>query len=101
MLATVPRTLAPVRTVFASLNGESFGAKEWGVARLRHSSLFDSAATIEHPADCFGDSGAAAGALLLAIADHYLISDQKPGPMLVWSSSDGEDRAAVYLDLLQ
>jgi 3-oxoacyl-[acyl-carrier-protein] synthase I len=88
---------APVATTFASLNGESFGAKEWGVARIRHAELFRPDADIVHPADCTGDTGAAAGTLLLALAQHMLTQQTKPGPMLIWASSDGADRACAYL----
>jgi 3-oxoacyl-[acyl-carrier-protein] synthase-1 len=58
----------PVATVFSGFNGESFDAKLWGVARMRHGDMFDAAASLEHPADCFGDAGAATGAILAALA---------------------------------
>jgi 3-oxoacyl-[acyl-carrier-protein] synthase I len=88
---------SPISTTFASLNGESFGAKEWGVARLRHASHFQPNADIVHPADCTGDTGAAAGTLLLAIAQHQLIQQTCQGPILAWATSDGEDCASAYL----
>ena len=100
MLGTLPGPPASVQRTFGSLNGESFGGKEWGVARLRHTQLFDPAADMEHPADCFGDTGAACGALLLALAQHSLSHKQMAGPMLVWASSDGPDRACAYVDFL-
>jgi 3-oxoacyl-[acyl-carrier-protein] synthase-1 len=84
MIASLGAEPNPVRTTFASLNGESFGAKEWG--------------DIVHPADCAGDTGAAAGALLLALAQRMLAHETKPGPMLIWATSDGEDCACAYLD---
>jgi 3-oxoacyl-[acyl-carrier-protein] synthase I len=97
-LSSMQQAAAPVRTVFASLNGESFGAKEWGVARVRHASLFAQDADIVHPADCTGDVGAGAGTLLLALSQHMLTAGSKPGPMLLWATSDGEDCACAYLD---
>ena len=87
-----------VRTTFAGINGESFGAKAWGVARLRHAALFDPDADIAHPADCFGDPGAAAGMLLLALAADMLDNEHKPGPALVWAASDGPATACAYLE---
>jgi 3-oxoacyl-[acyl-carrier-protein] synthase-1 len=88
------------RTTFAGFNGENFGAKEWGVARIRHGELFAPDMKLEHPADCFGDAGAAMGALLLAVAHASLISNHRAFPAFVWASSDREDCACAYLDFL-
>jgi 3-oxoacyl-[acyl-carrier-protein] synthase-1 len=90
--------LPVLRTCFAGLNGENFGAKEWGVAQLRHHALFDPALIFEHPADCFGDVGAAMGTLLIALSDEILRNAQRPGPILVWASSDRAPCACAYLD---
>ena len=65
---------APIGTTFAGFNGESFDAKIWGVARLRHNDLFSPSMAIEHPADKYGDAGAATGAILLALAAKSLTS---------------------------
>jgi 3-oxoacyl-[acyl-carrier-protein] synthase-1 len=81
-------SVSPFKTCFAGLNGESFGAKEWGVAHIRHHTRFDPDLAFEHPADCFGDVGAAMGPLLLSLADETLRNQQRQGPMLVWASSD-------------
>ncbi|MDB6087526.1 MAG: fabB [Gammaproteobacteria bacterium] len=89
--------LAPVATTFAGLNGESFDAKLWGVARLRHGDFFAPGMVLEHPADCFGDAGAALGAILLALAAQALQNRQRAGPALVWAASDGESRACALL----
>jgi len=88
---------SPVATVFAGLNGEQFDSKLWGVARLRHSGFFAPSLLVQHPADCFGDTGAATGALLLALAATALGAGQRPGPALVWAASDGESRACALL----
>jgi 3-oxoacyl-[acyl-carrier-protein] synthase I len=89
--------LAPVKTCFAGLNGEHFGAKEWGVAHTRHHDLFDRALFFEHPSDCFGDLGAAQAAVLIALADETMRTQQRPGPMLVWASSDHAPCGCAYL----
>lgn len=89
--------LPAVRTCFAGLNGESFGSKEWGVASMRHHELFDSALAFEHPADGFGDAGAATGTLLIALADEMLQHEHRAGPMLVWASSDHEPCGCAYV----
>jgi 3-oxoacyl-[acyl-carrier-protein] synthase I len=86
-------------TVFAGLNGEGFGAKEWGVARIRHSASFASEGRLEHPADCFGDIGAAAGGVLTALAHASLVGRHRQGPVLVWASSDHEERGCLTLEL--
>lgn len=89
--------LPPVRTCFAGLNGESFGAKAWGVAHMRHHALFAPELVFEHPADLYGDVGAATATLLLALADETLRNEQRPGPALVWAASDHAPCGAAYL----
>ena len=84
----VPTSSGPVATIFAGLNGESFEAKSWGVARLRHKDFFTPQASLEHPADCFGDTGAASGALFTAMADAALSKGHRSGPALIWAASD-------------
>lgn len=86
-----------IQSVYAGFNGESFGAKEWGVARLRHHGLFAPDALIHHPADCHGDLGAATGAMLTVLAEAALRRGDRAGPVLVFSSSDREQRAASLL----
>ncbi len=58
----------PVRTILSSINGENMGAKEWGVAYTRNVSAIDPGFRFEHPADCFGDTGAAAMPILAGLA---------------------------------
>ena len=97
--ALVPAAGTPVRSVMASLNGESMGAKEWGVAYMRNTAAFAPDVRLEHPAECYGDVGAATAPILLGIAALGLSKGWLPGPCLVWSSSDGEDRAAACVTL--
>ena len=87
----------PARTTYAGLNGENFGAKEWGVANIRHRARFDPQAALLHPAQSYGDAGAATGALLLAVASAALAHGAAEGPALVWASSDREDCACALL----
>jgi 3-oxoacyl-[acyl-carrier-protein] synthase-1 len=86
-----------VTATFAGFNGESFDAKQWGIALLRHKDFFDPAMRVYHPADCFGDTGAATGALLAALAARALSTKQTAGPALVWAASDREPRACAVL----
>lgn len=91
--------LAPVGVTFAGFNGESFDAKLWGVAHLRHRDLFAPSMTMEHPADKYGDAGAATGAILLSLAATALGDGSRTGPALVWAASDYEPRACALLSL--
>ena len=86
-----------IATTFAGFNGENFDAKLWGVARLRHNDLFSAGALIEHPADKYGDAGAATGAILLALAAQALSTGSRPGPALVWAASDRELRGCAVV----
>jgi 3-oxoacyl-[acyl-carrier-protein] synthase-1 len=86
-----------VGSIFAGLNGESFDAKQWGVARTRHADFFSPDAVMSHPADCFGDAGAAMGALLLAIGARAIGRGERRGPALIWAASDGETRSCALL----
>jgi 3-oxoacyl-[acyl-carrier-protein] synthase-1 len=88
---------APVSTTFAGFNGENFDAKLWGVAQLRHTDFFAPTMQMEHPADKFGDAGAACGVLLTVMAATALAKGQRPGPALVWAASDSDLRACALL----
>ncbi len=89
--------LAPIETTFAGFNGESFDAKLWGVARLRHHDLFAAEMLLHHPADKYGDTGAATGAILVSLAAKSLARGKGGGPALVWAASDREPRACAVV----
>lgn len=86
---------AAIGTVFASFNGESFGAKEWGVAALRSAAALGDGYRLEHPAECFGDVGAAFGPLLIGLAQIGMTKSYLQGDALVFCASDGPARGAV------
>lgn len=88
-----------VETIFAGFNGENFFAKEWGVAFLRNHDGFIEEARMEHPADCYGDSGAAAAPLLTGLAAIGLRKEYVNGPCLIFCSSEKEKRGAVCVKL--
>jgi 3-oxoacyl-[acyl-carrier-protein] synthase I len=92
-------SVAPFNSCYAGLNGENFGSKEWGVAHIRHHSRFAAEMAFEHPADCFGDVGAAMGPLLLSLADETLRNGDCHGPTLVWASSDLAPVACALIDV--
>lgn len=98
LLGALPPDHAPVRCVYAGFNGENLPAKEWGVAYLRHAQRFAEGVRVEHPADCIGDAGAALGPIMLALAAAGIAAGHREAPCLVWSTSDGPERAAALLE---
>jgi 3-oxoacyl-[acyl-carrier-protein] synthase-1 len=86
---------APISSIYASLNGENFGAKELGLASMRNKNAFITQVKVEHPADCFGDVGAAFGPILIG-----LTSFNPPGNYLGYCSSDQQSRAAIVTTIV-
>ncbi len=87
----------PIKEVYSSMNGENHWSKEWGVAYLRNTAAFESAHDIHHPADCFGDTGAACGLLLTGLSAVGIMQGYRGSPSLVYCSSDQGQRAAVVV----
>jgi 3-oxoacyl-[acyl-carrier-protein] synthase-1 len=88
---------SPIQCIYAGLNGESFWAKEWGVAYLRNAKRFVENVRIEHPVQNIGDPGAALGPLMVGLAAIGLQRGYREEPCLVWCSSDRETRGAVLV----
>jgi 3-oxoacyl-[acyl-carrier-protein] synthase I len=88
---------APIECVYVSFNGEHYWAKEFGVAMIRNRERFADAHRTEHPAECFGDPGAAYGAAMLALAALDAKRIGANAVTLVSSSSDFGDRAVALL----
>ena len=86
-----------IKTVVAGYNGEHLWHKEWGVAYLRNQDKFARPHDFEHPADCFGDPGAALGLLLVGLAATGIQKGYVTPDCLVWCSSDRGERGAVIL----
>ena len=89
-----------IQTVYSGMNGEHFWAKEYGVAMLRNKDALAENTSHEHPADCFGDLGAAMGAVLIGVAGISMARSGKPQHGLVYCSSDQAQRAAVCISLV-
>jgi 3-oxoacyl-[acyl-carrier-protein] synthase I len=85
----------PVLEVYSSMNGEQHWAKEWGVSILRNRAAFDPEHGMHHPADCFGDTGAACGPLMVGLAAVGVAGGYRRSPCLVYGSSDDGPRAAI------
>lgn len=87
----------PIKTVFASFNGENFSAKEWGVSAIRNRTSFDDDFNLVHPADCYGDIGAATAPMLMALAAMGMSEGHYQKPALIWASSEIQQRAAACI----
>lgn len=87
---------------YCDINGERYREDEFSYAILRvHSSIFANAVDYVTPADCWGHTGAATGALLalLSIYCHrrgFVVGDW---PM-IWCGSNNGRRTAMVLHLL-
>lgn len=93
-------SIGKIQTVYAGLNGENLGAKEWGVAYMRNRDHFDENFRFEHPVDCFGDPGAALGTLMTELSAISIARKVIDSPCLVWCSSDYGARAALTVDMV-
>ncbi len=95
-------SLADVDYRLADVNGEQYGFKEAALAMTR--SLRDRKELFEiwHPTDCIGETGAAAGPAILAIALAASRKAYAPGPgVLCHFAADAGDRAALILRYAQ
>lgn len=88
----------PIHEVYASMNGEAHWAKEWGVTFIRNQRAFAPDHRMHHPADCFGDTGAACGPLLVGLAARALADGQARTACLAYASSDRGARAAILME---
>ncbi len=96
--ALKPYQGAPMSTIFSSMNGERYWAKELGVAVIRNQSQFTENHRIVHPAEFYGDLGAATAPALVSLAAEHLFNKPREDACLVYSSSDGPMRGAVVLE---
>lgn len=74
---------------YADLNGESWRAEEWNLAYTRTGQLQGHPLDLRHPADCWGDVGAASGTLLATLACLDLHLGYNPlGTALIYAAAD-------------
>ena len=85
----------PIKYIYSSMNGENHWAKEWGVAYLRNSQSIDDEYDMRHPAEYYGDTGAASGILMIVLSATAISNGYQTGPSLITCSSDFGGRAAV------
>jgi 3-oxoacyl-[acyl-carrier-protein] synthase-1 len=87
-----------VTSIYCDFNGESYYAQEWGLMHVRLASLFNSVRAFNHPADCYGNVGAASGGLLLANAvEHIQQSGAVSQNILVATANDNNQRSTILL----
>lgn len=88
----------PIPAVLSGLNGENHGAKEWGVSIARNFDSFADPFRHDHPAEFYGDLGAATGPVLIGLAAFGLRQGHFSGPCLTWCASDTALRGAAVVD---
>ena len=86
-----------IGAIYSSMNGEHYWAKEYGVALIRNQEHFTQSCVHHHPADCYGDLGAATGALLISHAAHAVLNGKTSAASLIYCSADQAYRAAACL----
>lgn len=81
----------------ADLSGEQYYFKEAALALLRTMRQRRETFDLWHPAECVGEVGAAAGAVMLSVAAAAARKGYAPGPDLLahWSNDAGQRAAAV------
>ncbi|HEX8705643.1 MAG TPA: hypothetical protein VF815_42810 [Myxococcaceae bacterium] len=86
-----------VHLLYTDINGERYRSEEWGFVTLRTPSVWKSPG-YKAPSDCWGDVGAAFGALGGVLAVQALTRGYARGPRaLVVAGSDGGLRGALLL----
>ncbi len=80
-----------VSSIYCDFNGESYYAQEWGLIKVRLAAIFESVNEFNHPADSYGNIGAASGAMLLANAvDNMQKGNTKSNVMVATANDDGQ-----------
>lgn len=86
-----------VDTVYTDINGERYRSEEWGFVALRAPTVWKSPG-YRAPSDCWGDVGAASGALGGVLAVRAFARGYARGPRaLVMAGSDSGLRGAMLL----
>lgn len=83
--------------IYSSMNGEHFFAKELGVMMSRNHEAFTPDVAIEHPADCYGDLGAAAGVVMIGLVYQEMFHKRQCSTNLVYCSADDAFRGATIV----
>ena len=89
-----------ITQVYSSMNGENFFVKEMGVMSIRHAQYLQEGYQVNHPADCYGDIGAANGAVLIGLSAMSLSGKTDRFNHMVCCSSDMGARGVVCVSKL-
>jgi len=89
-----------INTIYCDMNGERYRTEEFVFTALREQAAFVDVHDTTHPADCWGDIGAASGPLFtcLAVASSQRGYAKGPRPFM-WTSSEGGQRSTALLHL--
>ena len=88
----------PIHSIYSSMNGERYWAKEYGVAMIRSREHLGDDLQLIHPAEHYGDLGSATAPSLLALAAFDLLNNTQAQSHLVYSSSDAGLRGALIME---
>jgi 3-oxoacyl-[acyl-carrier-protein] synthase-1 len=100
LFSKFPELSAQPFWILSDHNGESYRAQEWGYTLARLGAEFPKLreASVWYPALSFGDTGAASGAVALALSLAAFSKSYHPAPSaLILSSSDGIERSALMV----
>lgn len=86
-----------IGTVVCDLNGEFFRSKEWSYTELRSLEPLEEARKLWHPADCWGDVGAASGAILISLSSALVSMGLVKGRILCFCSDDFGERGVAII----
>lgn len=89
------------RRMYSTANGERYWAKELGVMMTRAFTNLPEPLPHVHPADCWGDLGAASGPALIALAVSHFEKNPSAFPALISCASDQGLRALAVLETLK
>ncbi|MCB9761683.1 MAG: hypothetical protein H6739_17700 [Alphaproteobacteria bacterium] len=86
-------------SILCDINGERWRAEDWAFAMLKDCRMVQDPTQYTSAVDCWGDQGAASGALGCVLAAQAWQRGYAEDPRaLVWGASDGGLRAAVVLE---
>ncbi len=85
----------PIEFIYSSENGEMHYAKELSIALMRNQDRLGAGVQVQRPAEFLGDTGAAHGAIALALTSKQLSASKSA---VVYCSSDSGTRAAVLVE---
>jgi 3-oxoacyl-[acyl-carrier-protein] synthase I len=89
-----------ISEIYCDMNGERYRVEEFVYTALRMQAAFVDVNDAQHPADCWGDVGAASGPLFACLAVASSQRGYANGPLaLLWTSSEGGQRSAALLHL--